>query len=77
MTRDEIVACQEKERTFLATPIGKAFNKFKNASAYYWQRDCNETISSARLRKLFEAMETAESELRALIEPAAMGKDVP
>ena len=75
MTRDEIIAYQEKERAFIATPIGKAFNKFKNASAYYWQCDCNETISSARLRKLSETMEAAETELRALIEPIAMGRD--
>jgi hypothetical protein len=68
MTNEEINAYQVKERAFLATPIGQAFHKFKNAYFKMASNEYNERIKDARLRADDAAAKAAEREFRAELE---------
>lgn len=64
MTSEEIIAYQAKEREFLASPIGKAFNKFKNAYFSMAADEHRENVSGVTLRKKADAANVAEQEVR-------------
>jgi hypothetical protein len=68
MTNEEIVAWQAKERAFLATPIGKAFYKFKSAYFNMASDEYNDCVSYERLKLDAVAAEEAEREFRAELE---------
>jgi len=49
------------------TLVGKAFMRFENACATFWQADGNEHASPSRVKKLDEALGAARAELLKLI----------
>lgn len=74
MTRDEVIAHQSKLRAFASTPIGTAFNRFKNAYARAWTQDTEESLTDRNRKSTAEAWvraNEAERELLALIVPQA------
>jgi 5-methylthioribose kinase len=54
-------------REWCQTDIGKAFLKFENTTARYWQMDNSETISDRRLSELDNAMKEARKEFLAFL----------
>jgi hypothetical protein len=51
-----------REREWLSTPEGQAFNKYEGALIAYWQADGNEGVGDRRLKALDEACKTARVE---------------
>ncbi len=71
MTNEEIIAYQAKERAFAETPVGAAFNRFKNAHARAWQMDTEDSFTDKDRKGTKEAWkkaEAAEAELRSLLD---------
>jgi len=64
MTHEEIVAWQEREKKFLATPVGLAFHKFKNAHFEMAADQYRDHVSDVTLRKHADAAKAAETEFR-------------
>lgn len=48
------------DRAFLETDLGRAFQDFKNAFGYAWQRDGQEHTSDKALRVAWERADAAE-----------------
>jgi hypothetical protein len=67
MTNKEIREWQQKEKAFIETDIGKAFNRFKKAHAAICIEDYNDNLSPQRANKLSENLHQAETEFKRLL----------
>jgi hypothetical protein len=65
---DKIRAFREREKAFLATPVGKAFNQFKNAYAKAIDADRDDKMPFKRLAMIDRDAKEAERKLREEIE---------
>jgi hypothetical protein len=71
MTNQEIIMFQQREKAFAATPIGRAFLRFKNAHARAWAQDTEDSFTDKNRKSTKEAWEVAnqaERDLRRLLE---------
>jgi hypothetical protein len=65
MKHEEILARQESERKFLATPVGLAFHKFKHAYFTMAADEYKDHVSDVTLKKHADAVDAAETKFRA------------
>jgi hypothetical protein len=67
--REQVIEHQRQREEFLATPLGKAFHRFENAAATYWQAD-GADASYTQLKRKDAAMQSAREELMVLLREA-------
>jgi hypothetical protein len=71
MTKDEIIEYQTREATFAATPLGKAFYRFKSCISRAVQLDTEDSYTDRDRKSTKEAWENAkqaENEIRQLLD---------
>lgn len=75
MTPEEIVAFQEDEKRFAATPLGAAFRRFEAAHARAWQLDTEDGerdgYPRTTTRKAWEEEQTARKALVTMLKEIA------
>lgn len=67
MNQAEILEWQKKERAFMLTDIGKAFNKFKNTYSISLRSDYDDGLSFKTIKKWWDEATEAEIELKKLL----------